>query len=85
MKGEWEETAQWSQYGSDVLVPLYARDSFNESVHKLAIATGEVESYYFETSQPFLKSKTQGRPYDGIPVGWLMGKVDRLLRKFEDQ
>lgn len=63
-------------------MPLSDCDSFNESVHKLAIATGEVEPYYFETSQPFLKSKTQGRPYDGIPAGCLMGKADRLLRRF---
>jgi hypothetical protein len=85
MKDSWEETANRSRHGSDVLVPLSDRDRFNESVHKLFIATGEVDANCFETSQPFLKNKTQGRPYDGIPVGWLVGKADRLLRKFDSE
>jgi hypothetical protein len=62
-----------------------ARDRLNESVHKLLIATGEVDTSLFETSQPFLKNEKQGRPYDGIPVGFLLGNADRVLRKFDGQ
>ena len=85
MKDSWQDTANRSRHGSDVLAPLHARDQFNESVHKLLIATGEVNPSYFETSQPFLKNKKQDRPYDGIPVSFLMGSADRVLRTFGDE
>ena len=83
MKGDWEETAQ--RRGADVLAPLDARDRINECVHKLLIATGEVEASYFETSRPFAKTKSQGRPSDGFPVGFLVSSVERVLRKFDDE
>jgi hypothetical protein len=83
MKGEWEETT--NRRGSDVLAPVSAREQFKEWVHKLLIATGEVDPNLFETSQPFLKNKAEGRPYDGIPVSFLLGSLDRVLRKFDDE
>jgi hypothetical protein len=86
MKDSWEQTAKTSRYGRDALLPATDQASFNESVHKLMIATGEPNpARYYYTARPVPKGKKDGLPFDGVQISALLTKADTVLRDFETE
>jgi hypothetical protein len=79
MRDEWQQSVKTSPHGDDLLISTTHQERYNESVHKLAIAIGDLDARHFETSRPFPKNKKQGRPIDMIPITFLLGKVRDLL------
>ena len=84
LKERWEQTVERSSHGSGALLSVAAQESFNESVHKLLIATEKPDpGWYFYTARPIPRNKRHGRSNDGVRISALLTKVDIVLRQFD--